>query len=60
MSEKIAPAERMARMRRMFAKTKGVLAEDYDYFTKPGEPIRRSKAARKSAERPARRALKRS
>jgi hypothetical protein len=48
------PAERLARMRKSFAKNKSVFTEDYKYFTTPGAvakphvSIPRSKAARMS------------
>lgn len=47
---KTAP-ERLQRMRQMFAAKGGILEEDYNYFTKQGEPSPRSKAPHKSAER---------
>ena len=43
-------AERHMRMRRMFAKDGEILADDYEYFTRQGEPIPLSKAPRKSGE----------
>ena len=53
------PHERLARMRKSFAKNKSVLTEDYNYFAtpdanvKPRESIPRSKAAHKLEERSA-------
>jgi hypothetical protein len=42
--------ERLLRMRRMFADEGGVLAEDYEYFTRQRDvSTPRNKAARKSA-----------
>ena len=35
---------RLLRMRRMFAEKGGILEEDYNYFTRWGEPSPRSKA----------------
>jgi len=32
------PQQRMARMRKSFAKNKSVLTEDYKYFTTPDKP----------------------
>lgn len=55
-----ASAERLARMREMFAKEGGILAEDYAHFTglkQPGGSIALNKAPRKSrtpSERPSR------
>ena len=46
-----ADAERLERMRQMFALEGGILVEDYEHFTRPtlpGAPIGRSKARRKS------------
>jgi hypothetical protein len=60
------PTQRLDRMRKSFEKTKSVLSEDYEYFTTPDasvtprESIRRSKAARKSAERSERQSLEQS
>ena len=51
---RISPSERLKRMQAMFAKDRGILAEDYQHFTgiNPlGAAIRQSKAPRKSAER---------
>ena len=48
-NEKIMPpAERLNRMRAMFAATGGILAEDYEHFTQRGAPTVRSKVPRKS------------
>lgn len=48
MSEKIIqPAQRLRRMRRMFAKEGGILAEDYEHFTRRDAAIPRNKAPRK-------------
>jgi hypothetical protein len=49
--------ERLQRMRRMFAEQGGILEEDYNYFTRRGEPTPRSRVPHKSAarcERPSR------
>jgi hypothetical protein len=43
-------AERLMRMRRMFAKNGAILADDYEHFTRQDEPIALSKAPRKSVE----------
>jgi len=42
---------RLLRMRRMFAAKGGILEEDYNYFTRRGEPTPRNKETHKSAER---------
>jgi hypothetical protein len=55
-----SPDHRMLRMRTSFEADKSILADDYAYFTTPRESIRRSKAARKSAERSERQSLGRS
>jgi hypothetical protein len=40
----MTPNERLARMRKSFAKNKSVLIEDYKYFTTPGnKPKQRAK-----------------
>ena len=44
-------SDRLQRMRRMFAEQGGILEEDYNYFTRRGEPTPRSKETHKSAER---------
>jgi hypothetical protein len=46
----LSSAERLMRMRRMFAKDGAILADDYEYFTRQDEPIVLSKAPRKSVE----------
>ena len=43
------PLQRLARMRRTFAKDRSVLAEDYEHFTTPHVSIPPSTVARKSA-----------
>ena len=43
--------DRLLRKRKMFAAKGGILEEDYNYFTRQGEPSPRSKATHKSAER---------
>jgi hypothetical protein len=43
--------DRLLRMRQMFAAKGGILEEDYNYFTRQGEPSPRSRATHKSAER---------
>lgn len=43
--------DRLLRMRKMFAAKGGILEEDYNYFTKQGEPSPQSKETHKSAER---------
>jgi hypothetical protein len=51
------PHERLARMRKSFAKNKSILTEDYKYFITPDAPakprvsIPRNKVARRSAGR---------
>lgn len=48
----LEPRDRMTRMREMFAKEGGILAEDYTHFTgirQPGEAIVPNKAPRRSA-----------
>jgi hypothetical protein len=52
--------ERLQRMRRMFAEQGGILEEDYNYFTRRGEPNPQSRARRKSAARCGRQAPARS
>jgi hypothetical protein len=52
--------KRLLRMRKMFAAERGILIEDYEYFTRQGEPNRQSKASRKLAAHNARPVLKRS
>jgi hypothetical protein len=55
------PAEkRLLRMRKMFATDRAILLDDYEYFTKRGEPNRPSKAPHKLVAHIARPALKRS
>jgi hypothetical protein len=51
--------QRVARMRRAFAKNKSIFAVDYEYFTTPHASIHPNIAARKSAERSGRRSPKR-
>ena len=46
----IQPAQRLRRMRQMFAKDGGILLEDYDHFTRQDAAIPRNKAPRKSAK----------
>jgi hypothetical protein len=52
--DRTTPQQRLARMRKSFAKNKSILAEDYKYFTAPDAMPRastpQSKAARRSAE----------
>jgi hypothetical protein len=56
--------ERLARMQRMFDKTRAILAEDYDHFAVPAPTPRAStppsKAVRKSAARSGRQGPKQS
>lgn len=58
--------QRLARMRKTFAKERGVLVEDYQHFTRPATvttpdaPTLPSKAVRTSAERSEPRRPKRS
>jgi hypothetical protein len=55
------PAEkRLLRMRKMFATDRAILLDDYEYFTRRGEPNRQSKETRKSAAHCGRPAPKRS
>jgi hypothetical protein len=55
----VTPHQRLARMRKSFAKNKSVLTKDYNYFItpditiKPRVSIPRNKAAHMSAERSA-------
>ena len=52
--DELTPDERLRRMQTMFAKDRGILAEDYKHFTGVNPldaAIRQSKAPRKSAER---------
>jgi hypothetical protein len=55
LSEMTTPQQRLARMRKSFAKNKSILTVDYKYFTTPDAmphaSTPQSKAARKSAER---------
>jgi hypothetical protein len=47
----ITPKQRLIRMQKSFDKDKGILSDDYEYFTDPVKPhasIPRNKAARKS------------
>lgn len=44
------PMVRMRRMRRMFAKSGGILVEDYEHFTQRDAPTGRSKVPRKLAQ----------
>jgi hypothetical protein len=59
-SMNLPAGKRLLRMRKMFATNRGILREDYEYFTRPGEPNRQSKAPRKSVVHNARPALTRS
>ena len=52
--------QRIARMRRTFAKNRSILVEDYEYFTMPHESIRQNKVEHKSAEPSGRQSLKQS
>ena len=36
----ITPTERLDRMRKSFAKNKGILTEDYKYFITPDKPTK--------------------
>ena len=61
--DELTPNERLRRMQAMFAKDRGILAEDYQHFTgiNPlGAAIRQSKAPRKSAEQSSRQDPRRS
>jgi hypothetical protein len=63
MAEMTAPHERLARMRKSFAKNKSVLTEDYKFFTTldastPRVSTRQNKVARRSAERSAQKSPK--
>lgn len=66
MMDETTPHQRLARMRKSFAKNKSVLTEDYNYFTTPETPamprvsIPRNKVAHKSAEQSAPKSPKRS
>ena len=46
-SKAVQPADRLVRMRKMFAKSGGILVEDYEHFTRQGASTPPSKAARK-------------
>jgi hypothetical protein len=50
MKTEIAPKKRLVRMQKMFAKTRGILVEDYEHFTRQGGSIPLNKVARKSAK----------
>ena len=39
MATETTPRQRLDRMRKSFEKDRSVSAEDYHYFTTPGEPI---------------------
>lgn len=54
----IQPAQRLRRMRQMFAKEGGILVEDYEHFTRLDAANPQSKAVRMSAKSLARPALK--
>jgi hypothetical protein len=47
-NSRLSPEARLRRMRRMFAKTGGILAEDYEHFTGPGASNGQNKAGHKS------------
>ena len=46
----VQPADRLLRMRKMFAKSGGILVEDYEHFTRRDASTPPNKAARKSAK----------
>jgi hypothetical protein len=46
----IQPTARLRRMRSMFARSGGILAEDYEYFTRLDAAIPLNKAAHRSAK----------
>ena len=52
-------ADRLLRMRKMFATSRAILEADYLYFTRRGEPNPQSKAPRKLAARCGRQAPER-
>ncbi len=56
----ITPKLRLLRMRRTFAKTGGILAEDYEYFTRQDASTHPNKAAHKLAEQHGQSILKQS
>jgi hypothetical protein len=66
MMDEATPYQRLARMRKSFARNKSVLTEDYKYFITPDVSAMprvstpRNKAARKSAERSAMKSPKQS
>ena len=53
----IQPAQRLQRMRRMFAKGGGILVEDYEHFTRRDVAIPPNKAVRRSAKSHGRQSL---
>jgi hypothetical protein len=44
------PTARLRRMRRMFAKSGGILVEDYEHFTRQDAATRQNKGRRKSVK----------
>jgi len=46
----VRPTDRLLRMRKMFAKSGGILVEDYEHFTRRDASTPPNKAARKSAK----------
>jgi hypothetical protein len=46
----LAAQKRLLRMRKMFATDRGILLDDYEYFTKQDEPNHPSKGRRKLVE----------
>ena len=54
----IQPTQRLRRMRQMFAKTGGILLDDYEHFTRQGAAIPQNKAPHKLAKAHERPALK--
>jgi hypothetical protein len=57
---KTTVAERLRRMREMFASQGGILVDDYEHFTRQDGPNAPSKAARRLVEQRERRGPKRS
>ena len=46
----VQPADRLLRMRKIFAKSGGILVEDYEHFTRQDASNSPNKAVRKSAK----------
>ena len=46
----VQPTDRLVRMRKMFAKSGGILVEDYEHFTRQDASNSPNKAVRKSVK----------